>query len=509
MSQDSSANNKRIAKNTLVLYVRTIFVMAISLYTSRVILNALGVDDYGIYNAVGGMVAMFAVVSSSLSSAISRFITFELGKGNVERLNTIFSTSVNIQIGISAIVLVLGETIGLWFLNTRMNIPSDRMVAANWVLHCSLLTFCINLVSIPYNACIIAHEKMSAFAYISIVEAVLKLSICYLIVISTSDKLIIYALLLLTVAIIIRIAYGTYCHRHFVESHYRLVYERSILKEMSSFAGWSFLTNTAYVFNTHGINLLINIFFGVAMNAARGVVNQAEHAVMQFVNNFTTAINPQITKSYAAGETESVFSLVCRGAKFSYFLMLFFSLPLMFEAESVFKLWLKIVPNHSVVFLRLSLLAAMIHIIGNTGVTACMATGNIKRYVIWITTVGCFVFPLTWIAFVFGAPAEATYVIFIIVYVAVHVARLYIMRSLLNFPTMRFVKDVVWPIMLVSAVSSTLSYAIFVQLSASVFRLILMVISCPFIISGSIYFFGLTQKEKKMIVKTVKSKIQR
>lgn len=505
--QDNSANNKRLAKNTLVLYLRTIFVMVISLYTSRVILNTLGVEDYGIYNAVGGMVAMFAVVSSALSSAISRFITFELGTGNKEKLKIIFSTSVNIQLALSIIILILGETVGLWFLNTKMNIPYDRIGAANWVLHFSLISFCVNLISVPYNACIIAHERMTVFAYIGIVEALLKLLVCYLIIISSFDKLIVYSFLLLVIAVIIRITYGIYCGRSFEESKYKFVYDKQIFKEMSGFAGWSFLTNATYIFNTQGVNLLINIFFGVALNAARGIVNQVEHAVMQFVNNFTTAINPQITKSYAAGDTQQVFSLICSGAKFSYYLMLLFTLPLVFETESILTLWLKNVPDYSVAFLRLSLVASMIHVIGNTGVTACMATGNIRRYVIWVTSAGFLVFPLTWIVFELGAPAETTYIVFIVVYIVVHAVRLYIMKSLLNFPPMRFVKEVVLPILIVTVVSTCLSYLLIMAFPPTLYRVGMTLLICSFMSLMSIYFVGLTTNEREMIKKTILNKI--
>lgn len=286
--------------------------MLITLYTSRVILEHLGVDDYGIYNVVGGVVAMFSVISSALSSSISRFITFELGKGDIKRLTTIFSTSVNIQLGLSAIILLIGETVGIWFINNKMNIPADRLVAANWVLQCSLLTFCINLISVPYNSSIIAHEKMSAFAYISIFEATLKLLICYILIISPIDKLILYSLLMLAVALLIRLVYGFYCARNFEECRYHIVDDKKILREMTGFASWSFFPNVAWIFNTQGVNILINLFFGVALNAARGIASQVESAVMMFVRYFTTALNPQITKYYASGEKEQMFLLIMR-----------------------------------------------------------------------------------------------------------------------------------------------------------------------------------------------------
>ncbi len=451
--QNTSANNKRIAKNTLLLYVRTLFIMLITLYTSRVVLNTLGVTDYGIYNVVGGVVAMFSVISGSLSSSISRFITYEIGHGDFDKLKRIFSTSVNIQIGISLVILVLAEIFGVWFLNTKMNIPAERLSAANWVLQCSLLSFIINLISVPYNACIIAHEKMSAFAYISILEAVLKLVVVYMLLISPYDKLVTYAILLAVVALLIRLTYGQYCRRHFEESHYKFVYNKPLVKDMTSFAGWSFFGNGAYILNVQGVDMLINIFFGVTLNAARGVATQVQNAVMQFVNNFTVAVNPQITKSYATGEMAYMYKLVCRGARFSYFLLLIFVVPLICEADYVLRLWLKIVPEHAPTFLRLSLFGTLMTLLGNSMLTAISATGNIKRYQLWVTLVGCLVFPLTWVAFELGFPPEATYGIYIVIYFLLNFVRLYIAKGLLKFPVRLYLTDVMLRVVAVSVIS--------------------------------------------------------
>lgn len=498
---DSSANNKRIAKNTLLLYFRTLLIMAITLYTSRVILNALGVEDYGIYNVVGGVVAMFSLLSGSLSNAISRFITFELGRGDIRRLSVIFSTSVNIQLGLSLLIMVLGSAVGGWFLNTQMNIPDDRMTAANWVLYCSLLMFCINLISIPYNACIIAHERMAAFAYVSILEASLKLLICYLIVVSPFDKLISYAILLVVVALIIRFVYGIYCNRHFEECHYRPVYDRSLLKQMGSFAGWQFLSNGCWLLNTQGVNILINMFFGVALNAARGIATQVDSAIQQFVNNFMTAVNPQITKDYAAGRIKEMFTLVCRGAKFSYFLLMLFAIPVMLETEYILTIWLKTVPEHTVIFLRFTIIGSMLNMLGGTGLTACMATGNIKRYSIWISSVGILVFPLTWIAFECGLPVESTYIVFIIVYVGVTIVRLYIMKGLLHFPPVLFVKKVIVPMLIVTPAATILPFITANSLAPSFWRLCLTVIVSLISSAASIYLIGLTSNERRAVAK--------
>lgn len=496
---DTSANNKRIAKNTLLLYVRTLFTMLVSLYTSRVVLNTLGVSDYGIYNVVGGVVAMFSVVSGSLSSSISRFITYELGHGDFDRLKRIFTTSVNIQIGISMVILILAETFGLWFLNTKMNIPADRMTAANWVLQCSLASFVISLISVPYNACIIAHERMSAFAYISILEAVLKLAVVYMLLISPYDKLSTYAVLLVAVALLIRLTYGQYCKRHFEESRYKFVYDRPLIKEMTGFAGWSFFGNGAYMLNTQGVDMLINIFFGVTLNAAKGVATQVQNAVMQFVNNFTVAVNPQITKSYAAGDMEYMYKLVCRGARFSYFLLFIFVVPIVCEADYILRLWLKTVPEYAPVFLRLTLFGALMTLLGNSMITAVSATGDIKRYQLWVTIVGCLVFPFTWMAFQFGLPPETTYIIYIVIYFSLNFVRLHIVKDLLNFPVKLYLTDVMVRILVVSILSFILPLLVISNFEQSFLRLC---ISCIIGMTSTvltILWLGLEKNERKII----------
>lgn len=504
----SSENNKRIAKNTVLLYFRTLITMAISLYTSRVILEQLGVSDYGIYNVVGGMVAMFSVISSALSASISRFITFEIGKDDKSRTQAIFSTSVNIQFFIAAVVLVLGEIVGVWFLNFQMSIPEGRLYAANWVLQCSLVAFCVNLISVPYNSCIIAHEHMTAFAYVGILEAVLRLAICFMLIFSPIDKLIFYAILMLAVAIIIRIIYGVYCSHNFEECKYHFVYDKKLLKEMTGFAGWSFFTNVAWVFNTQGVSLLVNVFFGVTVNAARGIASQVEGAVTQFVNSFTTAISPQITKSYAAGDRPQMFSLICRGAKFSYLLLLFFVMPIIIETPYILKLWLKTVPDFSVIFVRLTLIGTAINILGNSCYTACMATGDIKRYVLWVTFAGLLVFPLTWITYAIGFPAYATYIIYAIVYIGVDAIRIYIMRGLLQFPAMMFVKQVLVPVTTTTVVASVLPVLIPLHMEPSFIRLLVTCTVTTISIGISVYYLGLTKHEREMIIGKVLTRIK-
>lgn len=506
---DISANNKRIAKNTLLLYIRTLFVLVISLYTSRVVLDVLGVENYGIYQVVGGLVAMFAVISSALSSAISRFITFEIGSGNQEKLKRIFSTSIIIQLGIALLVFIVAEIIAIWFMRTQMQIPDGRMYAAEWVLHCSLVTFCINLISIPYNACIIAHEHMKAFAYISIIDVLLKLGVCLCIYISPIDNLIFYAVLLMFAALIVRFAYTYYCHKHFEESKSKLVFDKEIFKEMLGFSGWSFFTNTSFILNSQGVNMLINVFFGVTVNAARGIATQVENAVLSFVNNFTTAINPQITKSYAAGDKERMYSLVCRGAKFSYFAMLLMALPIICETESILNIWLTVIPEHTVIFVQLSLIMGVCDSLGASGYTACTSTGRMKRYALIITPVGMLEFPLAWLFFYWGAPVVSAYYLYILVKVSVIIVRLFLLRDLVGLQPKVFVQRVFYPIIQTTLVAIIPSLLIVSFMPSTIIRLFISIIVGGLSVSLASLFVGMTSNERRVILNKVEEALLR
>lgn len=505
MSNQTSDNNKRIAKNTLLLYVRMLFTMAVSLFTSRVILNTLGVEDYGINNVVGGIVTMFSVLSGSLSSSISRFITFELGKGNIERLKTIFSTGVNIQLGMSVLIIIIAEAVGIWFLNTKMNIPTDRMVAANWVFQCAILTFVLNLLSVPYNAAIIAHEKMSAFAYISVVEVSLKLIIVYMLMISPFDRLETYAVLLLLVGAVIRFIYGYYCKRHFEECTYHFVFDKPVLKEMTGFAGWNFLCNGAYMLNTQGVNILMNLYFGVAVNAARGIATQVDAALKQFVNNFTTAVNPQITKSYAQGDLDYMHKLVCRSAKFSAFLMMFFAVPIILETNTILTIWLKTVPDYAVIFLQWIIISSFMDtVLANSLVTSMFATGKIKRYQIIVTTVGCLVFPLSWIAFKLGFEPQVGYILYFIIYTILLFVRLYLLKDMVKLPVMMYIREVLYKLAPIIVVGFAIPGILILTMDAGWLRLILVCLLSVLVTAASEYFIGLSNKEKNFVAEKIK-----
>lgn len=502
---DQSVNNKRIAKNTLLLYFRMLFMMAVSLFTSRVVLNTLGVEDYGINNVVGGIVTMFSVLSGSLSASISRFITFELGKGNLQRLKTVFSTGVNIQLGMSLLVVILAEAVGIWFLNTKMNIPVERLNAANWVFQCAILTFVLNLLSVPYNAAIIAHEKMSAFAYISVVEVTLKLIIVYMLTISPFDRLKTYAVLLLLVGAIIRFVYGYYCKRHFEECTCHFILNKPVLKEMTGFAGWNFFGNGAYMLNTQGVNILMNLYFGVAVNAARGVATQVDAALKQFVNNFTTAVNPQITKSYAQGDLDYMHKLVCRSAKFSAFLMMFFAVPIILETNTILTIWLKTVPNYAVIFLQWIIISSFMDtVLANSLVTSMFATGKIKRYQIIVTTIGCLVFPLSWIAFKLGFEPQVGYILYFIIYTILLFVRLYLLKDMVKIPVMMYIREVLYKLAPVIVVGFAIPGILILTMDAGWLRLILVCLLSVLVTAASEYFIGLSNKEKDFVDEKIK-----
>lgn len=478
--------------------------MVISLYTSRVVLAALGVDDFGIYNVVGGVVAMFSVVSSALSTSISRYLTFELGKNDFQRLQAVFSTSINIQLLLSIVIIVLGGVFGSWLLNNQMNIPSERIEASNWVLICAILSFVLNLLSLPFNACIIAHEKMPAFAYISMLDAVLKLAIVFSLSFSVYDKLIVYAILLLLEALLIQLIYAVYCLIHFPESRYRFGIDKVLLREMTGFASWNFFTNCAYIFNTQGINILINIFFGVSINAARGIAIQMETAVKKFVTDFTTAINPQITKNYAQNNMEEVYSLVCIGSRFSFFLLFVLGLPLLLETPTVLQLWLNQVPEHTVAFFRLSLIGTMLDSLGSPLYTVCMATGKIRKYVIYVTSITFWAFPLSWLCFCMNYPVESCYVVLAGIYGVVLIVKLYLTRELIGLPLQYYTKAVLLKILLVVLFALPIPLLLSLFYNKSIIRLV-SIFAFSFLISLlSISVFGLTPEERKAFTIKIK-----
>lgn len=494
-----SENNKRIAKNTLMLYVRMLLLMAIGLFTSRVNLQALGVDNYGINSVIAGFLSMFGIITGSMSNAISRFITVELGKGKLERLKQVFSTSISVQLFMGVLIVILIETFGIWFVSTKMQIPAGREVAAQWCLHCATITTFISLMSVPFNSAIVAHEKMSAFAYMTIVDALLKLAICYAIYISPFDKLVTFSVLGVFVSIITTSIYWIYCLCKFEETSFSFRFDKSLFKEIWGFAGWNLFAQTAWILNTQGINMLMNLFFGVVVNAARGIAVQVNGIIQNFVNNFMMALNPQITKSYAAGDKESAFRLACRGCRFSFYIMLVLALPVMIESRQILHLWLGNPPAQADSFVVWTILSTLATLLGNTLVTLQMAHGNIKKYQLWITVFGCIPFPLTWLMFKLGSSSIVAYYIYVAVYWGLIFVRYYLVHGMTGIPAKMYLGGVVARTHLVALLSAVLPLVIFFMMPESVLRLLLVGTASVLSSVIVIYAIGMNQAERNFI----------
>lgn len=497
--------SKRLAKNTFMLTCKMLFLLIINLYTSRVLLDALGVSDYGIYNAVGGIVTMFSVISGSITAAITRYITYELGKGENEngRLSKVFSTAVIIQLFLAGIVLTLLETVGVWFLNNHMNIPVDRVRAANWVFQFSIITFVINLISVPYNAAIIAHEKMNAFAYIGIYEGIMKLFIAFGIMVSPIDKLIFYAISLCFLSVSVRLIYGIYCNHNFNECTLVKTFDVTLIKEMFGFAGWNFIGAAAGLLRDQGGNILINIFCGPVANAARGLAYQVNNAVQSFLSSFTTAMHPQITKSYSSGDDRYFMSLIYKGSKISYYILFILSLPIILNTEYIVQLWLGQVPEHTINFIRLVLILSMSEAISTPLVTAMLATGNIKKYQIIVGGLNMMNLPISYLFLRQGSSPEVVFIIAIIISQICLYARIYLLRDMINLETGEYIRQVYLRIIIVTIISSLLSFITYVYAPEGFTGLLIVSIASVLIACFGIYFLGLTRTERDEIVMIV------
>jgi O-antigen/teichoic acid export membrane protein len=497
-------NNKRIAKNTLLLYFRMLFMMAISLYTSRVVLNTLGVEDFGIYNVVGGVVSLFVFINNSMASATQRYITFEIGKGDFERLQTIFSTSLQIHILIALTVIALGETVGLWFLYNKMQIPDGRIDAAFWVLQFSIVSTAIMIIRVPYNSDIIAHEKMSVFAYISILEVVLKLLVVFLLVWSDIDKLILYSFLILAVQILVFLCYCYYCHRNYQETKYRFVLDKSLFKEMTGFAGWSMFGGLSAVCFGQGLNLLLNMFFGPIVNAARGISVQVQTAIQNFVSNFQMAINPQITKKYACGELKEMQNLMFRSARFSFMLLLFISLPVLFETNFVLTLWLKIVPDYSVIFLRLMIAISLLYALSNPMIIANQATGKVKKYQAICGSTLILILPIAYICLKLGMPPYSVFIVHFIMELICMFERMILLRPLINVRIKDYFYNVHIKVVVILFASLILPSFAYFYFDEGIFRFLFVSILCLFSVAFSSFLIGLTKNERSFVIAKIK-----
>ena len=493
---DTSSANKRIAKNTLVLYVRMLFTMGISLFTSRVILQTLGVEDYGISSVVGGVISMFTFINAAMVSSTQRYLNFELVRGDANQLRSVFSTSLQIHALIALAIIVLSETVGLWFLNEKLVIPEARMTAAMWVYQCSILSCAVSIMSTPYNAVIVAHEKMSAFAYISILDVSLKLLVVYLLVVLPFDKLIILAILNLLVQLFIRYIYTLYCHRHFPESYFQFRFNKTLFKEMFGFAGWSFWGNLAAILYTQGLNMMLNIFFGPIVNAARGIAVQVQSAVQQFVGGFQTALNPQITKNYASNNLPQMHSLMFRSARFSFLLLFFLSLPVLMETNFILTLWLKTVPDDAVIFTQIMICISLIYTTANPCIIANQATGKVKIYQMVVGGILLLILPISYVVLKLGAPAYSVFIVHFCIESLAQFSRMYMLRKLIHLLLWQYMKNIYIPIVSTVVIAIILPLVVRMQVAEGWLRFLAVGFTCVLSVGASSYFIGFTKQER-------------
>lgn len=505
----TSDNNKRIAKNTIFLYFRMLFLLGVGLFTSRVVLSSLGAQDYGIYNVVGGFISMFTIFNAGLTSATQRFITFDLGKGNLKELRDTFSTCVIIYMMIALVILVFAEVGGVWFLENKLTIPTDRLYAARWVFQLSLITLIIGLVSTPYNALIVSHERMGAFAWISIYEALAKLAVAYQIYVTSYDKLIVYAVMLCIVQLSVRIIYNVYCNRNFKESKVIFNFNWAKIKKIYGFTGWAMFGGLANIGFTQGLNVLLNMFFNPVANAARGVAVQVQNIINGFVLNFQTALNPQIIKSYAKGDTSYMFKLIFASSKFSFLLLFVMSLPVMLEAETLLGLWLKEVPKYTPLFFRLIIITTMIDGISNPFMRAVDATGNIKKYQIIVGGILLMIVPVSYVVLKLGGAPYSVFIVHICMSFLAFLMRLYLVRKLINYSIMMYWKNVLSRLIVVVIISVVFSLFVRAKMEPSLIRLIVVSLFSASAVLLLSYNIALLPNERALLKNKFQSIIQK
>ncbi|MCX8531516.1 oligosaccharide flippase family protein [Chryseobacterium luquanense] len=503
-SSASPTSNKRIAKNTLVLYFRMIISMTISLYTSRVILNTLGVEDFGIYNVTGGVVLMFGFFNGAMTSATQRFLSYEIGKNNFVGLKKVFNATQIIHIGIAVIIFVLAETLGFWFVKTYLVIPVERLTAAIWVYHFSVLAFIISILQVPYDALIIAHERMKVYAYVSIIEVILKLIIVFILTWIAFDKLKLYGILVFCVILFITCIYIIYTRKNFKESKFEVVKDDKLYKTLIKYSSWSLFGNLAFVAKGQGINIILNIFFGPMVNAAQAIANQVQATVQGFVTNFQLAVNPQIVKSYASEEKDYLTTLLFRSAKLSFFLMYLLSLPIILEIEQILRLWLKIVPEQAFIFTILTLVVILITCITGPLTASIQATGKIAVYQSVGGTLQMLILPISYILLkYFLNPIIPLCVTIFIETIALFICVFFSSKSV-GFSVRHFLKEIIFKNFLIVILTYPFLLLIRNMIDESFVRLMIIGILSIVWTVPIIYISGLTKNEKLFVGNIIK-----
>lgn len=499
-------NKKRIAKNTIMLYIRMLFYMGVSLYTSRIVLRTLGVEDFGIYNVVGGIISMLGFLNASLTGSTARFITFAIGKGDFNALKKTFACTSNLHLTLAVFIIILGETIGLWFLNTQLTIPPERMEAANWIYQASIISAFLGIAQMPYNSIIVAHEKMNVYAYIGILEVSLKLGIVYLLTISPYDKLITYSFLLTGTGILISLIYAIYCRYHYKECRYHFIWDKSLYKELLSFSGWTLYSTLSWMGKNQGINMLLNIFFGPTVNAARGIAFQVNSAVKSFITNFSTAFDPQITKLYAAGKLQELYPFISQCTKLSFLLLLFFALPITMETDFILNIWLGDVPQYAALFTKLVLIESLIDVISSAMTYGISATGKIKYYQISIGTANLFNLPISYLFLRLGFNPQSVFIISIFITLTTLFIVIYYSSKTYHFPIIPFIKDVISRIGIVSVLAFSILYTIRSIIGNSTASFFITVFISTILVIILSYTIGLNQNEKRFVCQLIKKR---
>ena len=481
--------------------------MGVSLYTVRIVLDTLGVIDYGLYNVIGGIVTMFSFLSGTMASASQRYFAFELGRKNYDQLKKTFSMTMTLYIIIGVLILIFSETIGLWFLNHKMIIPSERMEAARWVYQFSILSFMLTMFTTPYYASIIAHEKMNVYAFVSIIEVILKLLIVYLLVLFSIDKLKLYSVLIFATTTIVTLIYRNYCKRTFKECHYSFFWNPSLYKEIITYSGWNLIGGIAWVLKNQGGNIILNIFFGPAVNAARGIAFQISASINQFVQNFMTATNPQIIKYYATNQKQEMFKLVFQSSKFSFFLLFIISMPILLETEYILTLWLKDIPVFVIMFTRLIVISALIESLSYPLRTAVQASGNVKKYQVIVGGVLLLNLPVSYVFLKVGYPPQTVFFVAIIIETILFFLRLVILKELIGLPIVRFFSEVIAKIILISILAYIIPVIVHINIETGILSFFLTSFT-GIIISGiTIYLFGISKGERLLLINLIKRKI--
>ena len=504
-----SSSNRQIAKNTMFLYLRMFVSIIVNLYTVRLLWQVLGIDNYGIYNLVGGIVLMFAFLNNAMIASSQRFISFAMGKNDLTSLQKAFSISLTVHLILAIIVLVLAETIGLWFLNTRLNIPNGRITAANCVYQCSIISFLLTIISVPYNACIVAHEHMKIYGYFGILDVFLKLGIVLIVAVSPFDTLVFYSILVLCLSTFMRYIYTVYCRRHFAECKYRKFNDSNLMKEMFSFAGWSFIGNMGFSVRDQGMNIILNMFFNVAVNAAKGIANQVGTVINGFASNFTMAINPQLTKRYASGNINDMIQLMINGCKFSLLLMSIIVIPLIFSAHTLLSLWLGKIAPYTIGFLQLVLLMSLIECVVSPITTSLQATGKIRKFQIVISIIMIANLPLAWLWLKLEENPYIVMFVALITSVIGLVARLILLHEMIPFAYGRFFTKVYGrtiPFILLIGIIAWYVYPLFRKDVIGMIGFYGLVWSSCLILGCLI---ALNKNERTFLIKTISSKIKR